>query len=150
MESTKIILMRSNALTSSSVRALLAGFVAGIIAAAACFGFVWLYRSATGNAYNVISPLTLFVGIPVLLTLSGLLFSWLKRYVHRGTMWYSVLFMLLVVFVIIIGLLAPGKISLEGYKGVLVGIEVITGLAAIFLVPFLARLLSIFRSPQEV
>ena len=142
--------MKKSVLTNSFVRALVAGFIAGIVAAAANFGYVMFYRSATGNSYGAISLLTIFVGIPVLLTVAGLLFSWLKRYVYKGTMWYSVLFILFVVFVIFTGLMAPGKISLEGYKGILIGVEIITGLIAIFLVPYIARVLSIFRTPQRL
>ena len=142
--------MKIQSRTVTFLRSLMAGLFTGIIAGAASFLYVFIYRSAIGvEAYDmVISPLLIFLGFPILLTFMGLLFFGMKWYLRKGAALYSVLILWLTVFALGANLLAPGEISLSGYKGLLFGIESITGIMSAFLLPYLARYSKFFITQQ--
>lgn len=118
----------------------MAGLFTGIIAAIANLVFVFIYRSITDvNAYYFsISPLFIFTGIPLILTLSGILLFALVRYLRRGLTWFTIFFVLLTIFGIMISIFYPQTNRPEGAKGLLIGLEVITGMAAARVLPYLA------------
>jgi hypothetical protein len=137
----------------SFARSLMAGFFTGIITAIINLIFVYLYRSATKvNAYEfAISPLFIIVGSPILLTLSGILFFGLSWYLPRGITWYTTFFILLTLFAIIADIFSSAiRPILGGAKGLLFGIEVITGTLAAFLLPYLAGHPKIFMTREEI
>lgn len=136
----------------SFVRSVMAGFFTGIIVAIINLLFVYFYRSGTGvDAYQfIISPLFIIIGFPILLTLSGILFFCLNWYLSKGDTWYSIFFVLLMLVAITLDLFsAIGPIS-GGVKGLLFGIEVITGILAAFLLPYIARHPKIFMTQEEI
>jgi hypothetical protein len=129
----------------SFIRSVMAGLLTGIIAAVVNLVFVFIYRSLTGiNAYNFyISPLFIFIGIPLILILSGILLFALVRYLRKGLTWFITFFILLTIFGIMICIFYPEPV---GGKGLLIGLEVITGLAAARVLPYLAMHPGIFMT----
>jgi hypothetical protein len=140
--------MKPPATRVSFVRAAMAGFLTGIAAAIVNVVFLLIYRSLTDvNAYFfVISPVFVFIGIPLILGLSGMLLFVLARYFTRGVTWYTVLFVLLTVFGIIISVSFPRGHLPTGAKGLLIGLEVITGLSAAIAIPYLVRHPDVFMT----
>jgi hypothetical protein len=134
------------------VRSILAGLFAGIIAAAANFSYVFFYRSLTdGSSRNAsISPVSIFVVLPILLLFAGALYFSINRYLKNGNVWYIVFITLITGLAIVTNLFAPGKVSLSGHKGLLLGIDVITGIICIFLLPYLARYSKLFMAQQRM
>jgi hypothetical protein len=126
----------------------MAGFFTGIIAAGVNIVFVLIYRSITAsNAYNFyISPLFIFIGIPLILVLSGILLFALVRYLRKGLAWFITFFILLTIFGIMMCIFYPEGNGPEGGKGLLIGLEVITGLAAARVLPYLAMHPGIFMT----
>ena len=131
------------------IRGILSGTMAGLIAMLVMLIFVNIYRT-TMNVdayYMAISPLVIIVAIPILLAIFGMLLSVLSMYVSKGITWFTLLFLLLTVFGVIMDAVHPQQGPLfTGSKGLLFGVEVITGLAAALLIPYLAQHPGIFMN----
>lgn len=126
----------------------MAGFITGIAAAIVNIIFVLIYRSLTGvNAYLfVISPVFVFIGVPVILGVLGMLLFVLARFFARGITWFTLLFILLTVLAIIISISYRQGYLPQGAKGLLIGIEVITGLSTAIAIPYLVRHPDVFMT----
>lgn len=134
-------------------RSVMAGFFTGILAAITDCVFVFFYRSGTGvSAYDyVISPLFIFVGIPILLALFGLIFFFLNRYFPKGILSYRLLFAMLTLFAIVMAVVNRGSGSLfAGFAGLLLGLELITGSMTTFLIPYLIQHPKIFMTKEGI
>lgn len=131
------------------IRSLMAGFFSGIITAAANFLFVFIYRSSTGvNSYGyVISPVFMFVGFPILLALCGMLFFGFSNYLKRGR-GFTILFIVLTLLAVILCMIDSALTI--GAKGLLCGIEIITGLLIAFLLPYLANHPTLFMTREGI
>ncbi len=145
--------MKTTITTNSLNRSVISGVMAGVLAAIANFFFVLIYRLGTGvNAYEyIISPVFIGFGFPILLTLVGLIYFVMNRYLPKGVMWYSILFISLTLFAVLTDFLSrvTGSI-LSGSKGLLLGMIIITGLMISFLIPYLARHPKIFMTKEGV
>ncbi len=145
--------MKTTIATNNWSRSVLSGLMAGVLAAIANFFFVVIYRLGTGvNAYEyIISPVFIGFGFPILLTLAGLIYFVMNRYLPKGVMWYSILFVLLTLLAVLIVFLSQGTGSIfSGSKGLLFGMIIITGLMISFLIPYLARHPKIFMTKEGV
>lgn len=132
----------------SLVRAIMAGFLTGIASAIINMIFVFIYRSLTGvNAYFfLISPVFVFIGIPVISGLLGMLLFVMARFFSRGVTWFTLLFILLTIFSIVLCIALPRVDLSSGAKGLLIGLEVITGLLTAIAIPYLVRHPDIFMT----
>jgi hypothetical protein len=115
--------------------ALLAGLFAGIIAAVANLIYDMEYRSiADLSNFRIVNPLSIFVFSTIGPMIAGMIFYEFIHYIKRGMILFEALFIVLT----IAGLIVLG-FSLNGYKGLLLGIGIITGLICIILIPYLSR-----------
>ncbi len=145
--------MKTTIAINSSGRPVLSGLMAGVLAAIANFFFVLIYRLGTGiNAYEyIISPVFIGFGFPILLTVAGIIYFVMSRYIPKGVMWYSIFFVLLTLLAVLTDLLSQGTGSIfSGSKGLLFGMIIITGLMISFLIPYLARHPKIFMTKEGV
>ncbi len=137
---------------TSFSRSLIAGLICGIIAAVLNAAYNFYYRKATGfESGRFIEPLIIFIAFPLLLIIAGLIFFEMVEYVKRGKLLFTVLFLVLMLVAIIVDLFTQGTQPLmSGTRGLLFGMEIITGLLIAFLLPFLATHPKIFMEEEEL
>jgi hypothetical protein len=124
-------------------KSLLAGFLTGIIAAALNLLFSIIYRDATGfAAAEIIMPLSIFIGFPILLAMTGCAYYFLQKHSHSGTRWYIFFCLALMVALILTTIFDTkqnGGMLLSGLRGLCLGMEIITCILAAIFVPYFVR-----------
>ena len=120
-------------------RTLLAALLAGLICAVIVGVFVYNFRHwADSTTMVIFSPLVLFIGIPLVFLLAGIIFFELAHWAN-GPGIYKVIFAILTLLVIAIDLeIFSGNFELTGSTRLVFGMELINGLLLTFLLPFLA------------
>jgi hypothetical protein len=130
-------------------KSLLAGLLVGIIAAMLNLVYMIVYRESTKfGADLVVMPLTIFIGLPVLMVLAGSAYFLLQRHLHSGGRWFkSICFISMVLLLIVTIQDTPVNHGplLTGARGLFLGMVVITFLPAAFLIPYLARHSKIYQ-----
>ena len=145
--------MNTPIVTNSFNRCAIASLFAGLIAAVANLLFVTIYRSSTRvNAYEeIISPVPIGIGFPIILLVAGVIYYVMSHYLPRGIVWYKVLFVSLILFAVFYDFISGNNtFHLTGAKGLLLGIEVITGLMITFLIPYLAQHPKLFMTEEGI
>ncbi len=136
---------------SSFSRALLAGLICGIIAAVLIVIYTSQYRKITGfEGLGFIEPSIIFIGSPLLLVFAAFVFLGMVELFKKGELFFILLALLLTVGAIFFDLLSKEGPIMSGSKGLLLGIEVITGLIISFLLPFLGTHPKIFMEKEEL
>ena len=137
---------------TSFSRSLMAGLICGIIAAVANAAYNFYYRKATGfESSGFIEPLIIFIAFPLLLIIAGIIFFEMVEYIKRGKLLFTILFLVLMLTAIFVDLFTQGTQQLmSGTRGLLFGMEIITGLLIAFLLPFLATHPKIFMEQEEL
>jgi hypothetical protein len=128
---------------TSFSKAILAGFLSGIIAAVLNLIYSIVYRESANFANaEIIMPLTIFIGFPILLAVGGCAYFLLLKHLHAGTNWFIffciTLLAALVAFTIMDTRQNEGSLF-SGLRGLCLGMEIITCLLAAFLIPYFAR-----------
>lgn len=131
---------------TSLSRSLLAGLACGILAALLNVLYTYFYRKATDFSGSVLfEPLMIFIAFPLLFLVAGFIFFEMVEYIRKGRLFFTVLFLLLMVVAAILGIS-----NYTGEKeGLLLGVIAITGLLLSFLLPFLATHARIFMDQEE-
>jgi len=133
--------MKASLRNVSFSTALLAGLFAGIIAAIINVIFDMIYRSAADiQNFKIVNPLAIFIISPLFLTIAGIIFYEFCHVFKRGELIFIILFIILTL-IEISGL----GFRMTGYKGLIGGIALITGLIAAFLVPYLSEHPGIYK-----
>ena len=135
----------SRSLNTSFSRWLMAGLACGIIAAILNAGYSYFYGKLTGFAVTVFDPLLIFFGVPLLFMIAGFILYEMVEYIKRGGLLFTVLSLLLVIIATIVALNKYGK----EMDGLLLGINLISGLILAFLLPYLATHARIFMDNDE-
>lgn len=101
--------------------------------------FGYIYRKTTGfEGIDVLSPLILFTGVPMLLIISGGIYYLLVHYVANGERLYLAL-VIICTLASIAFVLSSGAGGFTVPHGLLAGALLITGLADLLLLPFLVH-----------
>ncbi len=124
-------------------KSILAGLLTGIICAIAGVVYNIVYREITDFARGeIIMPVSLFIGLPVLLVMGGFAYFLLVKHLPAGHSWYIVLSLVFLAALIIVTILDTRQNSnglFAGMRGLCIGLEIITTLLAIILIPYFAR-----------
>jgi hypothetical protein len=124
-------------------KSLLAGLLTGVIAAVLNLVYSIIYRDTTGFATaEIIMPLSIFIGFPILLALAGCAYYLLKRHLPAGTSWFiffSIALMGALFLTTILDTKQNGGTLFSGLRGLCLGMEIITCLLAAFLIPYFAK-----------
>jgi hypothetical protein len=135
-----------HAKTTSFSRAVIAGLICGIIAALLNVIYEFFYRKITGLVGDkLISPLPIYVGFPILMIAAGVIFLGAVEFIRRGRLFFTIFFLSLTLLAIVFSVR-----SANGVRGLLLGMEIITGLLISFLLPFLATHPKIFMEQEEL
>ena len=124
-------------------KSLLAGLLTGVIAAVLNLVYEIIYRSATSFATaEIIMPLSIFIGFPILLAMAGCAYYLLKRHLHAGSSWFiffCIALMAALFLTTILDTKQNGGTLFSGLRGLCLGMEIITCLLAAGLIPYFAR-----------
>jgi hypothetical protein len=131
---------------TSFSRSLMAGFACGIVAALLTVLYSYVYRNATGFEGSVLfTPLLIFIGFPILFVITGVILYEMIDRIKNGRMWFTVLFLLLMMLALVFDVNGQSK----GSEGLLLGIILITGLLMALLLPYLATHAKVFMDEEE-
>ena len=120
-------------------RSLMAGVFSGLGAVVACLLFEFAYRGITGYSGSAIVNVNSIIFIlMILFIVAGLIYDVFHHYVKRANLYY--------ILVAVAGTLVTMFISMRihsggtnGIEGMVIGITIISGLFAAFVVPFLYK-----------
>lgn len=127
---------------SPASKSILAGLLTGVIAAFVNLIYAIIYRDvAQFDSAEIIMPLTIFIGFPILLTMAGYAYFLLKKHLKGGKNWFilfCVAFMITLVLVTIKDTHKDSGTLFSGLRGLCLGLEVITGILAAMFIPYFA------------
>ena len=132
---------------TSISRSLLAGFACGIIAAFLDVVYNVIYMDASGKSGSVLfAPVLIFIGIPLFFIVGGVIFYEMVEYIKSGRLFFTLLFLLLMIIAVVTELNDGGK----AMKGLVLGLVLITGLLTALLIPFFATHEKIFMDKEDL
>lgn len=136
---------------SSLSRALLAGLICGLIAAVLVVIYNSQFRRITGfTGLNFIEPSIVFISFPLFFVFAAFVFLGMVEVLKKGELFFVILALLLTLGAIVFDLFFKEGPVWSGVKGLVLGIEVITGLTVSLLLPFLATHPKIFMEKEEL
>jgi len=133
---------------SHAYKPIMAGLFAGIFATILSMIFDVVYRNITGFSLSaIINVASIIFAVLLVLVIAGSIYAVMDRYIKRGSLFYIVLFAILTSLCIRMALHVvrsddPGQVA--GFRGLFLGIVIITGVAATIFVPYLTKHDSIF------
>ena len=135
--------MNNQSIGTSLTKAILSGLLTGVIAAIVNLVYTIAYREISGfDRANIIMPMTLFIGLPILLTMAGFAYYLIKRHMPFGTRWFfsfCILLLIALIFVTIGDTSGEEGTPMSGLRGLCLGLEVITCILAAFFIPYFAN-----------
>ncbi|HVV05668.1 MAG TPA: hypothetical protein VHC96_15670 [Puia sp.] len=134
-------------------RGLLAGLFSGIIIAVVILVFNVIYRGDVDlYTYNVVMPFSIFLVFPLFNLVAGGVYYLFVGHLRKG----RPLFILIVLMVMVLAALATYFIdrstdhTLEEFRGLLVGLELIEGILGAILIPFFASHPTLFLTDKDI
>jgi hypothetical protein len=136
----------SRSLNTSTSRCLMAGLACGILAAVLNAVYTYIYGNATNLSHGMLlSPVTFFIGVPILFLAAGFIFFEMVEYIKKGRFIFSILFLLLTALATMI-VLNMYEGAMEGFVA---GLIIINGLLISLLLPYLATHAKLFMDRDE-
>lgn len=124
-------------------RSILAGLFAGIVATAGNLIYSFIYRRITNiTEFNAIDVTTTIFGTVLLLLVCGVFFYFFVHYLKSGVNIYRVIVFLITAAVVFLALQyhrAPGYSITQEFRVLFIGLQLIIGGVAAFLIPYLFR-----------
>lgn len=134
-------------------RCLLAGLFTGIITAVIVLIFNVIYRKHTHfYTYDIVMPFSIFLCFPLLHMVTGMIYHLFVGHLRNGRTIFSITFLLLTVisaFAIAYSGSDVPEPEIGVVRGLFVGIDLITGLMAVFFIPFFAAHSGIFLTDEK-
>ncbi len=122
---------------------LMTGLFTGIIATLLNLVYNYVYRSVTNlNPSEIINVSSLiFISVSVLL-IAGFIYFLFVKYLKQGKIFYIILFLILTVLSIVVAFAfqrsSDPQISSQ-FRGLFIGVNLILGLSATFVIPYLSN-----------
>jgi hypothetical protein len=122
-------------------KAFLTGLFAGIVSTFVCLTYNLAYRAETGFMPTaIINVASIIFGVNILFIVIGLIYYVLTTLSRKGELLFIILFSLLTVFLSWkaegVNRFADHEMTLQ-FRGLLLGVVLITGIGASFWIPFL-------------
>ncbi|MGI8952636.1 MAG: hypothetical protein ACR2FN_13760 [Chitinophagaceae bacterium] len=125
-------------------RVILGGLFAAIIATVINLVYNYIYRSLTEfSSSEIINIFTIIVATSLAHLIAALIYFLLTKSSSKTHLTFSIFFLILIIICIVIVLNAnrftTNVSAVSGFNGLFIGIAVITGLSAEFLLPYFAN-----------
>jgi hypothetical protein len=134
-------------------RCLLAGLLTGIVTALVVVVFNVVYRNVQDLiAYDIVMPVSIFLAFPLINLIAGGAFFLFVTHLRNGIAIYKTT-VLSVMIVLALFTVFTGKTensTEEKFRGLLLGLELIEGLLAAFLIPFFANHPKLFLTDKDI
>jgi len=134
-------------------RCILAGLFAGIITAVIVLVFNVIYREHTHlYTYAVVMPLTIFMAFPVADLVAGGVYFLFVTHLRKGRAIFTLVVLLVTALIVLITALTGSATNEEekAFRGLLVGLEIIEGVLAAFLIPFFANHPTLYLTDNDI
>lgn len=122
-------------------KAFLTGLFVGIVSTFICLTYNLVYRTETGfMPTDIINVASIIFGVNILFIVIGIIYFALTKAFGKGELFFIILFSLLTVFLAWKAEGVNRSVSHEmtmQFRGLLLGVIIITGIGASFLIPFL-------------
>lgn len=122
---------------------IMAGLFAGIVASLLNIFYDVIFRGATGYSLpELINVSTIIFGTLFILFIAGTVFAIMDRYMKHATVPYIILFVVLTLLCVQLALhvnRTDNLVQKLEFRQLLVGVVIISGASAAFLVPFLVK-----------
>ncbi|MGN6294074.1 MAG: hypothetical protein ACTHMV_15110 [Chitinophagaceae bacterium] len=122
---------------------IMAGLFAGIVASLLNIFYDAIFRGATGYSLpELINVSTIIFGTLFILFVAGTVFAIMDRYMKHATVPYIILFVVLTLLCVQLALhvnRTDNLVQKLEFRQLLVGVVIISGASAAFLVPFLVK-----------
>ncbi|HTD93292.1 MAG TPA: hypothetical protein VK644_05755 [Chitinophagaceae bacterium] len=134
--------MEQTYLEPKAYKPIMAGLFTGIVATVLNIFYDIFYRGSTGFQLTpLINVATIIFGTLLVLLVAGSIYAILARFVRQVNIVYILLFLILTVYAVFLTMhvqRAADPVLITQFRGLLLGIVIISGTLTIFLVPYLA------------
>jgi len=124
-------------------KAVLSGLFAGIMATCASLLFNMIFRGITQfNPSAIINVSSIIIGSVLILTIAGVLFYFFHHYIKKGSMLFSLFFLLVTAVAIYLSMQVQRSTDAtvsKQFEELLSGIVLISGAFIIFYIPYLFK-----------
>lgn len=124
-------------------RSVLGGLFSGLVATVSNIAFILIFRAITRYFdFGALDILTIVFGSILLSILCGIMFYFFVHYMQKGIPFYRAMVVIVTAVIVYFGILFRGTIEenvAEEFKILVVGTQVIIGILAAFLIPYLFR-----------
>ena len=102
--------------------------------------------------YHIVMPFAIFSFFPLFNLTAGGVYFLFVRHLRRGHLLFSLTTLLVMVLVVLVTAFTGEKTNHEfqEFRGLLVGLELIEGLMAAFLIPFFANHPTLFLTDKDI
>jgi hypothetical protein len=140
--------MQDDSYNPHAYKPVMAGLFAGIVATTLNIIFDVIYRDATRFPLSeIINVATIIFITLLLLTTAGAIFAIMDKLIRNVSIIYIILFMALTVLCVVLAMhthRSPDPLLTEQFRKLLMGIVIITGACASFIIPYLSKKESMF------
>ncbi len=134
-------------------RCLLGGLFTGIITAVIVVVFNVVYRQAVDlSAYEIVMPLSIFMAFPLFNLLAGGIYFLFIGHLKRGPQMFTITVLLIMALCALVTIFSGRRSghTVEDFKGLVLGMELIEGVMAAFLLPFFARHPNLYLTAKDI
>lgn len=135
--------MNSSINISPFSKSVLGGLLTGVIVAVVALVYNIIYRnSANVSTAQIIMPLTIFIGFPIINAIAGYIYFLLRKYLHGGRIGFMIFCLVALAVSVIITVVDTKNNSgslFSGIRGLFLGMELITCILAAILIPYFAK-----------
>lgn len=149
----KTMQTKTSAVPITLGRCLLAGLMTGIVSALLVIIFNVIYRREEQFiAYAVVMPISVFMAVPFFHLVAGGFYYLFIDHLKKGSLVFTLVSFVLTLVVIFVteDLGSKSDSTVQTFRGLLVGIEIIGGLLTAVLIPWLVRHPTLFLTPEDI
>lgn len=134
-------------------RCILAGLFTGIVASLVVITYNVIYRGAVDLiSYDIVMPVSIFFFFPSINLVAGGIYFLFGDHIKRGREIYIIVVLLITALIAFFTAINGRHTdpTLEKFRGLLLGLEVIEGCMAAFLIPFFANHPKLFLTDKDI
>lgn len=134
-------------------RCLLGGLFTGIITALIVLVFNVVYRKAVNlSAYEIVMPVSIFMAFPLFNLVAGGVYFLFIGHLKRGSQLFTVVVLMVMALTAAVTAFSGQRSDRteEEFRGLVLGMELIEGILAAFLIPFFVRHPTLYLTEKDI